>query len=101
MTNKTYFWSEDEVKALQSAYKSSSGDLDSTALDRAVQSLPGKSRGCIAAKACRLGITTPRNRNQIIMDNCKPKPNTPVDQKVEILGLSRSDALDGLLDMFS
>lgn len=101
MTNKTYFWSESEVKALEAAYRSSSGSPDSTALDRAVESLPGKSRGCIAAKACRMGITTPRNRNQLIMENCKPKPHTPVDTKVEVLGLSQSSALEGLLDMFS
>jgi hypothetical protein len=55
MGNSSYFWKEEEVQALKTAYHNGGG------LAEAVKVID-KSRGTIAAKASRLGITVPKPR---------------------------------------
>lgn len=55
MSNNNYFWSKDQEELLRRAYEQGG-------LSAAEKLIPGKSRGTIATKASRLGITTPKPR---------------------------------------
>ena len=52
----SYFWSKNEEELLKKAYKEGEG------LREAERLFPDRNRSTIAAKASRLGITTPRPR---------------------------------------
>lgn len=51
-----YFWTQEQEDILRKAYKEGSG------LREAAELLAPKSRGTIAAKACRMKITNPKPR---------------------------------------
>ena len=55
--SKPYFWPQDETNKIIQGYKAGG-------LAHAQSLLPGKSKGTIATKACRLGITNPRPRKK-------------------------------------
>lgn len=54
--SSNYYWTPSQTTLLQNAYRAGSG------LKLAQQLIPEKSRTTIAAKASRLGITTPKPR---------------------------------------
>jgi hypothetical protein len=57
VTNPNYFWTKEQEDLLQESY--SNGGLKT-----AIEKLPGMTKGQIATKASRMGITKPKPRLQ-------------------------------------